>query len=105
MSRTAQISTEEIENKIEQFRVIDLKMGSLFKEIEEEINSLKPYWESKTADLQYSDFSHFLTQMQNVRSLNQSYLQFLKNSVQKSYEEEEKILLNNITDESLDIKG
>lgn len=104
MARTAQISSEAIIEKIEEFRLIDERMESLFKEIENEISSLKPYWKSKTSDLQYSDFSQFLNQMENVRATNKSYLQFLKESVQKSYEKEEKLLLSNITGGSLDIK-
>lgn len=100
-----QISSTLVEEQIEKLQSASGKMSSLFESIRKEINGLKPFWNSKTSEIEFSEFASLFQQFDAIEKSNSNYISFLENTVKSSYETVERKMEQSIENSTLDTEG
>lgn len=79
------INTELMNVEIAKLKAITLEFEELFSKIENETNALQDYWQTRTSDGVYNDFSIFYKVLENVKLTNEQDVSFLEKVVNASY--------------------
>ncbi len=79
------INTELMNVEIAKLKAITLEFEELFSKIENETNALQDYWQTRTSDGVYNDFSIFYKVLENVKLTNEQDISFLEKVVNASY--------------------
>lgn len=97
------IDSEKLKEEIEKFKVLNTDMNILFSNIKKETETLKEYWDTKTSLNVFNEFSNFYNDLENIKSKNDEYINFLNNVVNSSYLESNEIT-NKLIDEKISIE-
>lgn len=97
------IDSEKLKDEIEKFKALNTDMNILFSNIKKETETLKEYWDTKTSLNVFNEFSNFYNDLENIKSKNDEYINFLNNVVNSSYLESNEIT-NKLIDEKISIE-
>lgn len=96
------IDTEQLQEKISRLKEINKTLEEIFKQIKDNTENLKDYWDTQASESVFTSFQEFYNTLESVKNNLEADVKFLENKVNPSYIAEEN-RINKVIDEKIAI--
>lgn len=82
------IDTEKLNEQIAKLKTVTKNFEQIFSKVKNDTNLLKEYWDTTTSESVFESFEEFYNAVENVKQTFQKDIEFLENTVNSSYIEQ-----------------